>query len=302
ERSGFPAPAEVAAQVEPDPTFPTVPFPNPEERGAMDLALAVAAETGADLAIANDPDADRCAVAAPFNGVWRMLTGDELGSILAEKALRSGAQGTYACSIVSSTLLSRMAAAHGQPFQATLTGFKWIGRVPNLAFGYEEAIGYCTDSAAVPDKDGITTLLRVLALAAELKAAGRTVADLLDDIARSYGLHVTAQLAYRVDDLSLIDAAMQRLRLAPPVSLGGQPVSFTDLAGEGGDLPPTDGLLFSGERVRVVVRPSGTEPKLKCYLQVSLPVEESQDLAAAREAAEAMLARARGDVAQALGL
>jgi phosphomannomutase len=301
-RCGFPQPAEVAVQMEPDPTFPTLPFPNPEEPGAMDLAISLAAGAGADIAIANDPDADRCAVAAPIDGRWRMLSGDELGWLLAETALRAGVRGTYACSIVSSTLLSRMAAAHGQAFESTLTGFKWIGRVPNLAFGYEEAIGYCTDPAAVPDKDGITALLRVLALVAELKAAGRTVAGLLDDIAHRYGVHVTSQLSYRVRDLALISSAMERLRADPPTTLSGDATRYEDLAEAAGELPPTDAVLIAGERVRAIVRPSGTEPKLKCYLQVSLPVEESQDLAAAREVAGAVMARARADLAGALGL
>ena len=181
--AGFPAAAVVAEQAAPDPDFPTVAFPNPEEPGAIDLALAKAEEVGADLVIANDPDADRCAVATVVDGAWRMLSGDELGALLGDDALRRGVRGTYACSIVSSSLLATMAAAHGQPFTYTLTGFKWIGRVPGLAFGYEEAIGYCVDPAAVPDKDGISALVRVLGLAAELKAAGSSLADRLDEIA-----------------------------------------------------------------------------------------------------------------------
>ncbi|MEA5118329.1 MAG: phospho-sugar mutase, partial [Propionicimonas sp.] len=222
--TGFPAPHRVAAQAEPDPDFPTVPFPNPEEPGAIDLALALARQTGADVAIANDPDADRCAVAAVVGGDWRMLTGDELGALLADDAMRRGAAGTYACSVVSSTLLGSMAAANGHPFATTLTGFKWIGRVPDLAFGYEEAIGYCTDSAAVADKDGITTGLRVLALTAALNAEGHTIADRLDEIAARYGVHLTSQLSFRVSDLSLISDAMARVRTAPPQTLAGEPV------------------------------------------------------------------------------
>ena len=182
---GFDAPAVVAEQAAPDPDFPTVAFPNPEEPGAIDLALALAEEQGADLVVANDPDADRCAVAAPIDGRWRMLRGDELGCLLGDDALRRGVRGTYACSIVSSSLLSAMAAAYAQPFVYTLTGFKWIGRVPGLAYGYEEAIGYCVDPEAVPDKDGISALIRVLTLAAGLKAAGLTVADRLDEITRT---------------------------------------------------------------------------------------------------------------------
>ena len=300
--TGFPQPHRVAEQSAPDPAFPTVPFPNPEEPGAIDLALALARTSGADVAIANDPDADRCAVAAVVDGNWRMLSGDELGALLADDALRNGVAGTYACSVVSSTLLATMAAAHGRPFTTTLTGFKWIGRVPDLAFGYEEAIGYCTDSAAVPDKDGITTLVRVLTLVAALKASGQTVADRLDEIARTYGLHLTSQLSFRVADLSLISGAMTRARTSPPSVLAGEPVSARDLATGSADLPPTDGMLFEGGSVRVVVRPSGTEPKLKCYLQVRLGVDESQDLTAARSRAGELMLRARVDMAAALGL
>ena len=300
--TGFPEPHPVSEQIQPDPSFPTVPFPNPEEPGAMDLTLALARETESDVAIANDPDADRCAVAAVIGGDWRMLSGDELGTLLADDSLRRGVSGTYACSVVSSTLLATMAAAHGRPFTTTLTGFKWIGRVPDLAFGYEEAIGYCTDASAVPDKDGITTLVRVLTLAAGLKASGQTIADRLDEIARTYGLHLTSQLAFRVSELKLIGEAMARVRTSPPSVLAGEAVTAVDLATGSADLPPTDAMLFEGGSVRVVVRPSGTEPKLKCYLQVKLGVEESGDLAAARSRAGALMARARADMAAALGL
>jgi phosphomannomutase len=298
--AGFPEPHRVSAQIEPDPAFPTVAFPNPEEPGAIDLALDLARDVGADIAIANDPDADRCALAAVFAGRWRMLTGDELGVLLADDALRRGTTGTYACSVVSSTMLAAMAAAHGQPHTATLTGFKWIGRVPGLVYGYEEAIGYCTDPAAVPDKDGITTLVRLLALVASLKAEGRTVADRLDEVARTYGVHLTSQLAFRVADLQIIADAMARVRALPPSTLGGEAVGALDLATGSPDLPPTDGMLFTGETVRVVIRPSGTEPKLKCYLQVKRAA--SINLATQRSAAEAQMAALRTDVTAALGL
>ncbi len=184
---GFPPPHLVAEHANPDPRFPTVAFPNPEEPGVIDLALAQAQQIGADLVIANDPDADRCAIAVIVDGGWRMLSGDELGVLLGEDALRRGVRGMYACSIVSSSLLSAMAAAYLQPFVYTPTGFKWIGRVPGLAYGYEEAIGYCIDPDAVPDKDGISALIMVLTLAAGLKAEGRSLADRLDEIARRYG-------------------------------------------------------------------------------------------------------------------
>ena len=300
--AGFPLPHRVAEQDRPDPAFPTVNFPNPEEPGAIDLTLSLAREVGADVAVANDPDADRCAVAAVVDGAWRMLSGDELGALLADDTMRRGVTGTYACSVVSSTLLATMAAANGHPFTTTLTGFKWIGRVPDLAFGYEEAIGYCTDAPAVPDKDGITTLLRVLALVAGLKAAGQSVADRLADIQRRYGLHVTSQLSFRVSDLSLIDAAMARVRMAGPQTLAGEPVRAVDLALGSQELPPTDGMLFESDLVRVVVRPSGTEPKLKCYLQVKLGVAESQALAAAKVRAGGLMTQARVDMTAALGL
>ena len=298
--AGFPEPHRVSEQIDPDPAFPTVAFPNPEEPGAIDLALALARRSGADVAIANDPDADRCALAAVFDGEWRMLTGDELGILLADDALRRGTPGTYACSVVSSTMLSVMAAAHGQPFATTLTGFKWIGRVPGLAYGYEEAIGYCTDPAAVPDKDGITALVRILALVADLKAAGRSVADRLDELATRYGVHLNSQLAFRVSDLTIIADAMARVRTAAPTALAGQPVTALDLATGSAELPPTDAMLFTGAGVRVVVRPSGTEPKLKCYLQVTAPAQA--ELKSARTAAAAQMAALRADVTAALGL
>jgi phosphomannomutase len=301
-RAGFTGAEVVAEQAEPDPDFPTVGFPNPEEPGAIDLALALAQRTGADLVVANDPDADRCAIAAPVDGTWRMLRGDELGALLGDDALRRGVEGTYACSIVSSSLLAAMAAAHGQPFAATLTGFKWIGRVPGLAFGYEEAIGYCVDPEAVPDKDGISALIRVLTLAAGLKAEGRTVADRLDEIAMTYGVYETDQLSVRVEDLTLIDAAMVRLRTQPPTTLVGRPVQVIDLAAGSDELPPTDGVLLAGERVTVVVRPSGTEPKLKCYLETRVPRAEAVDLATDRRRARSMLAGLRREMSSSLGL
>ena len=199
ETAGFAAPRVVTEQEQPDPAFPTVAFPNPEEPGAMDLALALAERVGADLVVANDPDADRCAAAVPGPHGWRMLRGDEVGALLAAHLLRRGAKGTYATSIVSSSLLGRMAQAAGQPYAETLTGFKWIGRVDGLAFGYEEALGYCVDPEHVKDKDGVSALLLLCELAAGAKAEGRTLTDLLDDIAAEHGLHATDQLSVRVD-------------------------------------------------------------------------------------------------------
>ncbi|WP_131742002.1 phospho-sugar mutase [Actinomadura roseirufa] len=310
ERAGFAAPAVVPEQAEPDPDFPTVTFPNPEEPGALDLALALARERGADLVIANDPDADRCSVAVPGPAGWRALTGDEVGGLLAEHVLRhtTGEDRLVVTTIVSSSLLGRIAAAHGVRFAESLTGFKWIMKAARpgdrLVYGYEEALGHSVgDDRGVPvnDKDGIGAALALAALAAEAERDGRTLLDLLDDQARRYGLHATAQLSVRVNDLSLITAAMARLRARPPAELGGRAVETAEDLALGADgLPPTDGLRFhlAGD-ARVVIRPSGTEPKLKCYLEVVLPAD---DVTAARAEAAAALAGLREGVAAALGL
>ena len=306
--AGFPAATVVTSQAEPDPDFPTVAFPNPEEPGALDAAIDLARRAEADVVVANDPDADRCAVAAPVpaeDGAevrWRMLTGDELGVLLGEDALRRGVRGTYARSVVSSSWLATVAAAYGQPSVTTLTGFKWIGRVPGLAFGYEEAIGYCVDPEAVRDKDGISALLRVLALTAELKAAGLTLADRLDELATRYGVFATDQLAFRVDDPGRITAAMARLRAGPPRTLAEEAVTVTDLAQGGDGLPPTDGVTLRTAGATVVVRPSGTEPKLKAYLEARVPPSATADLSADRRRAAAILQRLRQETVAALGL
>jgi phosphomannomutase len=304
ETAGFSTPRVVEQQEQPDPDFPTVSFPNPEEPGAMDLALALAAEHDADLVVANDPDADRCAAAVPTGNGWRMLRGDEVGALLAHHLMARGRTGTWATSIVSSSLLGRMAAAAGQPYVETLTGFKWIGRVPGLVFGYEEALGYCCDPDHVKDKDGVSALLLLCELAAQTKAAGRTLVDVLDDLALQHGLHATDQVSVRVADLSLIAAAMERLRAAPPSELGGLAVQrVDDLALGSADLPPTDGLRFHlADGARVVVRPSGTEPKLKCYLEVVVPVDAEAGVDAARISAVARLDALGADAAAALGL
>ncbi len=308
ETAGFSPPRVVEAQEQPDPDFPTVAFPNPEEPGAMDLALALATEHGADLVVANDPDADRCAAAVPTGstkgGGWRMLRGDEVGALLAHHLMSRGRSGTWATSIVSSSLLGKMAADAGQPYVETLTGFKWIARVPGLVFGYEEALGYCCDPEHVKDKDGVSALLLLCELAAQTKAAGRTLVDVLDDLALQHGLHATDQVSVRVADLSLIAAAMERLRAAPPGGLGGLAVErVDDLALGSADLPPTDGLRFHlADGARVVVRPSGTEPKLKCYLEVVVPVDPEAGVDAARISAAARLDALGRDIEAALGL
>ncbi|GAA3158210.1 phospho-sugar mutase [Streptomyces virens] len=302
-RAGFPAPVLVAEQAEPDPEFPTVAFPNPEEPGAMDLAFAKARETDPDLVIANDPDADRCAAAVKDGADWRMLRGDEVGALLAAHLVRRGATGTFAESIVSSSLLGRIAEKAGLPYEETLTGFKWIARVEGLRYGYEEALGYCVDPDGVRDKDGITAALLLTELASELKAEGRTLLDLLDDLAVEHGLHATDQLSVRVQDLSLIASAMRRLREQPPTELAGLRVTGAEDLTEGTDaLPPTDGLRYTLDGARVVVRPSGTEPKLKCYLEVVVPVASREDLPGARSTATALLERLKQDLSVAAGI
>jgi len=299
-RAGFPTPGVVPDQAEPDPAFPTVNFPNPEEPGAVDKLVALADSTGADLAIANDPDADRCAVAVPEGGTWRMLRGDEVGALLADHLMRRGVTGLYATTIVSSSLLRAMCTARNLPYDETLTGFKWIvrggGGSQPLVFGYEEALGYCVAPEHVRDKDGITAALTVAELAAGLKAEGRTLTDRLDELAAEFGVHHTDQLSVRVDDLRLIGQMMTRLRAATPTSLLGHPVT------EASDLMPgADVVILRTDTARVVIRPSGTEPKLKAYLEVVEPVADG-DVPAARARATAAVAALRTEVATVLGI
>jgi len=317
--AGFPDVVPVPEQLEPDPDFPTVVFPNPEEKGAIDMAIAVARESGADVVIANDPDADRCAVAVrdarstSHNG-WRMLHGDEVGALLGDDIARRaaaapapGQPATLANSVVSSRLLASIARRNGLAHATTLTGFKWIARTPDLAFGYEEALGYCVDPATVRDKDGISAALLVAQLANRLKAEGRSLVDRLDDLAREHGFYVTDQLSVRFEDLAGIPATMARLRSEPPQTLAGSDVvDVLDLSEGGEGLPPTDGMrLMTKDGTRVIVRPSGTEPKVKCYLEVVLSVAPDASEAALTEArarARATLATLKHDVAAALGL
>ncbi|MER5212157.1 phospho-sugar mutase [Streptomyces sp. NPDC002838] len=302
-RAGFPEPALVPEQAEPDPDFPTVAFPNPEEPGAMDLAFAKARETNPDLIIANDPDADRCAVAVKDGTDWRMLRGDEVGALLATHLVNRGAHGTFAESIVSSSLLGRIAEKANLPYEETLTGFKWIARVEGLRYGYEEALGYCVDPDGVRDKDGITAALLITELASVLKSQNRTLLDLLYDIAVEHGLHATDQLSVRVEDLSLISSAMRRLREHPPTHLAGLPITRTEDLTQGTDkLPPTDGLRYALDGARVIVRPSGTEPKLKCYLEVVVPVATHADLPTARTKATNLLTTIKRDLSTAAGI
>jgi len=295
--AGFPTPSIVDSQAEPDPDFPTVSFPNPEEPGAMDRVIALAAGTHADLAVANDPDADRCAVAVPDGDGWRMLRGDEVGVLLADHLMRRGVTGRYATTIVSSSLLGTMCRSRGLPYGETLTGFKWIVRAGDqLAYGYEEALGYCVAPDLVRDKDGISAALLVCELAAALRAEGRGLTDRLDEIAAEYGVYATDQLSVRVDDLTEIDRMMTALRARPPVRLLGE-----DLTSVEDRLPDSDVLILRHDRARVVVRPSGTEPKLKAYLEVIEPMG-GDGVPAARQRATTALAALRAETSAALGL
>ena len=303
--AGFSNVSLVEAQAQPDPDFPTVPFPNPEEAGALDMAIEQAREQGADLIIAVDPDADRCALAVPDPSSemgWSPLSGDQTGSLLGEFLASRGMTGSLANSIVSSRLLSRIAHVHGLEHHTTLTGFKWIARAPGLGFGYEEAIGFCPDPAHVRDKDGIATSVVAASLVAALKAQGRSVWDELERLARLHGLHVSSPLTFRVEEIEQIASGMARLRAQPPSVLAGSPVvEVSDLSQGYRGLPPTDGVLVLTEAGdRVIARPSGTEPKLKCYLEVILPVTEGEPLPweQARERLDAI----KGAFAEIIGL
>jgi phosphomannomutase len=343
DQAGFAPPHVVAAQAQPDPDFPTVAFPNPEEPGALDLALADARRFGADLLIASDPDGDRLAVAVPRPGgpgmasreagetEWLVLTGDQLGALLGASLLeRTAGQAApgdrlVATTIVSSTLLSKIAASAGVRYAETLTGFKWISRaadrVPGarFLFGYEEALGYDVGDV-VRDKDGIGAALAMLWLAAEAKAAGRSVLQRYDDLESAHGVHLTSQVTLRTADQAEV---MRRLRAHPPAALGDEPVTgLTDLAADdgsagltqdggagltqdggaaaqGGGLPRADVLILRLVNARVVLRPSGTEPKIKCYIEITEPLA-GRPLPAARWTAAKRLAPIRSALEAAL--
>ena len=280
--AGFATLILVDEQCTPDPDFPTVAFPNPEEPGAIDLALKKARDFGADLVIANDPDADRCAVAINDPQVgWRMLRGDELGIVFGEWIARSNPSGSFANSIVSSSALRKISGHYGVDFQEVLTGFKWIAKIENLAFGYEEAIGYAVDSDNVNDKDGISAAIFLAQIATDLKRDGLTISDLLNQVWERHGFHGTEQISIRVTDMSAITRLLAGLRSNPPREIAGRAVeSIDDLAAPTDGLPPTDGLrIWLAGGIRIIVRPSGTEAKMKCYIEVvTATSDESQKL------------------------
>ena len=280
QQAGFPELILVAEQAEPDPDFPTVAFPNPEEPGAIDLALATARTHNADLVIANDPDADRCAAAIKDrDGQWRMLRGDELGVIFGEWIARSAPQGTFGNSIVSSSILRKISAHYGIDFKEVLTGFKWLAKIENLAFGYEEAIGYAVDSETVNDKDGISAAIFLAQIATDLAEDGKDLNDLLDEVWQRHGFHATEQISIRVADMGVITKLLADLRSNPPQELARRAVeSIDDLAAPTDGLPPTDGIrLWLSGGVRIIIRPSGTEAKLKCYIEVIAPDKSSAE-------------------------
>lgn len=306
-RAGFDDVHPVAEQFAPDPDFPTVAFPNPEESGATDLVLALAADIDADVAIALDPDADRCAVGIPTSDGWRMLSGDETGWLLGDYILSQVDPGTVAqhtvvaSSVVSSQMLAAIAADFGARHVETLTGFKWLARADaglpgyTLIYAYEEAIGHCVDPSAVRDKDGISAAVLVCDLVATLKAQGRSVTGALDTLARRHGVHATAAVTAHLDDAS---AVMVRLRGDSPASIGGMAVTVTDLLERVGQ-DRTDALVYTGSEggvhLRLTVRPSGTEPKIKCYIEIRAPAGD--DLAAARERSAQLLGVVRTEAA-----
>jgi phosphomannomutase len=295
KKAGFPDLILVREQAEPDPDFPTVAFPNPEEPGAIDLALATARSQNADLVIANDPDADRCAAAIKDrDGQWRMLRGDELGVIFGEWIARSAPTGTFGNSIVSSSILKKISAHYGIDFREVLTGFKWLAKIENLSFGYEEAIGYAVDSQTVNDKDGISAAIFLAQIATTLAEDGRDLNDLLDEVWARHGFHGTEQISIRVSDMKAVTLLLAGLRNNPPQIIAGRTVeSIDDLAAPRDGLPPTDGLrIWLSGGVRIIIRPSGTEAKLKCYVEV---------ITADSDSAEKVLADLRGPLREFLG-
>ena len=310
--SGFNEPNAVLEQRDPDPAFPTVAFPNPEEKGALDIAIALAKKNSVDVLLANDPDADRFAAAVSnSSGDWVTLRGDQIGSLLGwwliERAKLTGSKlsGTFANSIVSSMMLESIAKSAGLEYESTLTGFKWVSRVNNLTFGYEEALGYCVDPDNVSDKDGISAAAMFMEMLAHLKSQEKTIWRVLDELALAHGLHATDQVSVRVTSSDQVALTMAGIRNTPPTKFGGLQVSsIDDLAIGLGGLPKTDAVIIhlaendQIQKARVIVRPSGTEPKIKCYLEV---VVRGEDLAIAQQTADNELKSLAADARPLLG-
>jgi phosphomannomutase len=271
QSAGFANPIVVLEQEKPDPNFPTTPFPNPEESGVLDLAIKYAKRESADLIIANDPDADRCAIAIndPDHG-WRMLRGDEVGAIIGKYLIEKDRinNGAYANSLVSSSLLSKMAKKAGIEFHETLTGFKWVSKVANLTFGYEEALGYCIDPKSVNDKDGISVGLLIAQIVGELRDAGITLTDYLNLIGDEYGFHKTDQISIRASDLSIIKKLLDMVIANPPADLAGSGLISAEDLSKSKNMPTPGVRFYYNDGIRIIIRPSGTEPKLKCYIEV----------------------------------
>ena len=297
--AGFETPAVVSEQAEPDPDFPTAAFPNPEEPGVLDRLISLASAVCADVALAHDPDADRLAAAVPDGLRWRLLTGDELGCLLAEHLLscqprlppessqqpeaqaRAGRRRLVISTVVSTRLLGKIAARHDADWVETLTGFKWIMKARqeraashDLVLAYEDALGYAAGDAVL-DKDGISAALLVAEFVSELASQGRTIADMLDDLHLRHGVHATGQRSIRFESSagaavggSLRQQAMAALREVPPIELGGRAVTgVVDLESGSAGFPPADVMILEAGDDRVAVRPSGTEPKLKVYAE-----------------------------------
>jgi phosphomannomutase len=310
--SGFNEPNAVLEQRDPDPAFPTVAFPNPEEKGALDIAISLAKKNSVDVLLANDPDADRFAAAVSnSSGDWVTLRGDQIGSLLGwwmierVKLTGSNLSGTFANSIVSSMMLESIAKSAGLEYESTLTGFKWVSRVNNLTFGYEEALGYCVDPDNVSDKDGISAAAMFMEMLAHLKSQERTIWRVLDELALAHGLHATDQVSVRVTSSDQVALTMAGIRNTPPTKFGGLQVSsIDDLAIGLGGLPQTDAVIIhlaendQIQKARVIVRPSGTEPKIKCYLEV---VVRGEDLAIAQQTADNELKSLAADARPLLG-
>ena len=310
--SGFNEPNAVLEQRDPDPAFPTVAFPNPEEKGALDIAISLAKKNSVDVLLANDPDADRFAAAVSnSSGDWVTLRGDQIGSLLGwwmierVKLTGSNLSGTFANSIVSSMMLESIAKSAGLEYESTLTGFKWVSRVNNLTFGYEEALGYCVDPDNVSDKDGISAAAMFMEMLAHLKSQERTIWRVLDELALAHGLHATDQVSVRVTSSDQVALTMAGIRNTPPTKFGGLQVSsIDDLAIGLGGLPQTDAVIIhlaendQIQKARVIVRPSGTEPKIKCYLEV---VVRGEDLGIAQQTADNELKSLAADARPLLG-